>query len=162
MPSDQDLHTLAGQLRAMLDLCVAIIVTHPRPQEVLPIFDKLAGAAQKKANEDGMSSYYIHGLENFSIQLKATLQTTGQIDALQTLPPQGGHKGFRHGISSHRTCRHGGPMASRATYSPQASVVLFGQGERRSFRSRATGNEVRVRTKPDVPQRLPRLLRSQR
>ena len=84
-------NTLAGQLRAMLDFCAAMAIVHPRPQEVLSIFDKLTAQAVAQAEAARLSSSYIAGLKNFSEQVRNTLLSARQVDVLQATPPQGGH-----------------------------------------------------------------------
>lgn len=84
-------NTLAGQLRAMLDFCAAMAIVHPRPQEVLPIFDKLHAQAISQAQASQLPAAYIAGLKNFSAQVRSTLVSAHQVDALQATPPQGGH-----------------------------------------------------------------------
>jgi hypothetical protein len=82
---------LAGQLRSMLDFCAAMAIVHPRPQEVLPIFDKLHAQAVAQARASQLPASYIGGLTNFSVQVRNALVPALQVDALQATPPQDGH-----------------------------------------------------------------------
>ena len=91
--SDKDAFAwLSGQLRGMLDLCLAMLITHPNPKEVRRLFEKMMVATAAQIEAGGLPEKYQAGLKNISSEVAKVLAELDAIDQLQVAKPEGvGH-----------------------------------------------------------------------
>jgi hypothetical protein len=88
--SDKDTFAwLSGQLRGMLDLCLAIATTHPNPKALRKIFEKISTETAEEIEAGGLPENYQKGLRNISSEVSKALAALDATDQFEAIPPQG-------------------------------------------------------------------------
>lgn len=77
----------AGQTRVLLDLCIALITTHPQKKEALQTFGKLIEKSYQKAASGNSDEAYLAGMNSFAELVSDALQLDMQADQTSSAKP---------------------------------------------------------------------------
>jgi hypothetical protein len=66
---------LLGQNKVLLDVCVALISTHPQPERIRAIFEELRAQTFEQASQVGVPASFASGVESVSTRILEALSS---------------------------------------------------------------------------------------